>query len=301
MMLRTTTNKPTQSKKSVTIPNDKGKGRAVIGLLIIFAVLIAALAYSMRICWKKFYIENPELNVQEIIVTETQNYSGPKVAGKISVYTILSELGVETDLSNNIIDLDIRQIRERLEKEPILKNVEVRKIMPHTLSISFEERTPQAIVLCGRNSCYVDQDCVVLPLRHNDDTQLKYDTTGLPIITAVQNPDALTPGQQVTDKYIIASLDLLRKIQTHPGNKYLKIKQIQISSQDDLLITTVNPLPASNVFAPNATVIFPIFGMNDAVARLFHIASKYDKPSPILKLDVSYKVNIPLKTLANQQ
>ncbi len=298
-MLRTTTNKPTQSKKSVTIPNDKGKRRAVIGLLIIFAVLIAALAYGLRICWRKFYIENPELNVQEIIVTETQNYSGPKIDGKVSVYTILSELGVETNLNNNIIDLDIRQIRERLEQEPILKNVEVRKIMPHTLSISFEERTPQAIVFCGRKTCYIDQDAVILPLRHNDDTQLKYDTTGLPIITAVQNPDALTPGQHVTDKFIVASLDLLRKIQTHPGNKYLKIKQIQISAQDDLLITTVNPLPASNIFAPNATVIFPLFGMNDAVARLFHIASKYDKPSPILKLDVSYKVNIPLKTLLN--
>ena len=295
------TTKTSQSKKSVTIPNDKDKGRAIIGLLIIFAVLIAALAYGMRICWKKFYIENPELNIQEIIITETQNYSGPKVDGKVSVYTILSELGVETDLNNNIIELDIRQIRERLEQEPILKNVEVRKIMPHTLSISFEERTPQAVVLCGRKSCYIDQDAVILPLRHNDDTQLKYDTTGLPIITAVQNPDALTPGQHVTDKFIDASLDLLRKIQTHPGNTYLKIKQIQISAQDDLLITTIYPLPASKVFASNATVIFPLFGMNDAVARLFHIASKYDMPSPIVKLDVSYKVNIPLKTLANQQ
>ena len=300
MMIHATT-KTSQSKKSVTIPNDKDKGRAIIGLLIIFAVLIAALAYGMRICWKKFYIENPELNIQEIIITETQNYSGPKVDGKVSVYTILSELGVETDLNNNIIELDIRQIRERLEQEPILKNVEVRKIMPHTLSISFEERTPQAVVLCGRKSCYIDQDAVILPLRHNDDTQLKYDTTGLPIITAVQNPDALTPGQHVTDKFIDASLDLLRKIQTHPGNTYLKIKQIQISAQDDLLITTIYPLPASKVFASNATVIFPLFGMNDAVARLFHIASKYDMPSPIVKLDVSYKVNIPLKTLANQQ
>ena len=239
--------------------------------------------------------------MQEIIVTETQNYSGPKVDGKVSIHTILSELGVETDLNNNIIDLDIRQIRERLEQEPILKNIEVRKIMPHTLSISFDERTPQAVVFCGRKSCYIDQDAIVLPLRHNDDTQMKYDTTGLPIITAVQNPDALTPGQHVTDKFIDASLDLLRKIQTHPGNKYLKIKQIQISSQDELLITTVTPLPASNVFAPNATVIFPVFGMNDAVARLFHIASKYNKQSPIQKLDVSYKINIPLKTLDNQQ
>ena len=301
MMLRTTTNKPSQTKKSVSIPNDKGKGRAIVGLLIILALLIAALAYSMRVCWRKFYIENPELNVQEIIVTETQNYSGPKVDGKVSIHTILSELGVETDLNNNIIDLDIRQIRERLEQEPILKNIEVRKIMPHTLSISFDERTPQAVVFCGRKSCYIDQDAIVLPLRHNDDTQMKYDTTGLPIITAVQNPDALTPGQHVTDKFIDASLDLLRKIQTHPGNKYLKIKQIQISSQDDLLITTVSPLSASNVFAPNATVIFPVFGMNDAVARLFHIASKYNKQSPIQKLDVSYKINIPLKTLDNQQ
>ena len=301
MMLRTT-NKTSQSKKGVTIPNDKGKGRAIVGLLIIFAVLVAVLAYGLRICWRKFYIENPELNVQEIIVTETQNYSGPKVDGKVSVYTILSELGVETDLNNNIIDLDIRQIRERLEQEPILKNVEVRKIMPHTLSISFEERTPQAVIFCGRKTCYIDQDAVILPLLHNDDMQMKYDTTGLPIITAVQNPDALTPGQHVTDKFIDASLDLLRKIQTYPGNTYLKIKQIQISAQDDLLITTVTPMPASNVFAPNCTVIFPLFGMNDAVGRLFHIASNYDKSSPaIVKLDVSYKVNIPLKTLANQQ
>ncbi len=295
MMLHTT-NKTSQSKKQVTISKDMGKGRAVIGLLIILAVMLAIVIYGLRVCWRKFYIENPELNVQEIIVTETQNYSGPKVAGKISVHTILSELGVETNLNNNIIDLDIRQIRERLEQEPILKNIEVRKIMPHTLSISFEERTPQAVVFCGPKSCYIDQDAVVLPLRHNDDTQLKYDTAGLPVITAVQNPDALKPGQHVTDKYITASLDLLRKIQTHPNNNYLKIKQIQISSQDDLLITTVMPHPSSKVFAPNCTVIFPIFSMNEAVARLFHIASKYGNHPPITKLDVSYKTNIPLAT-----
>ena len=300
MMLHTTS-KTSQSKKGVTISNDKGRGRAIVGLLIMLVALLAVVIYAMRICWRKFYIENPELNVQQIIVTETQNYSGPKVAGKISVYTILSELGVETNLNNNIIELDIRQIRERLEQEPILKNIEVRKIMPNTLSIKFEERVPQALVFCGRNTCYIDQDAVILPLRHNDDSQLKYDTSGLPIITAVQNPDALMSGQHVTDKYINASLDLLRKIQTHPGNNYLKIKQIQISVQDDLLITTVASHPASNVFAQNCTVIFPIFGMNDAVARLFHIASKYNGNSPIIKLDVSYKTNIPLKTLATQQ
>ena len=273
MMLRTTTNKPSQTKKSVSIPNDKGKGRAIVGLLIILALLIAALAYSMRVCWRKFYIENPELNVQEIIVTETQNYSGPKVDGKVSIHTILSELGVETDLNNNIIDLDIRQIRERLEQEPILKNIEVRKIMPHTLSISFDERTPQAVVFCGRKSCYIDQDAIVLPLRHNDDTQMKYDTTGLPIITAVQNPDALTPGQHVTDKFIDASLDLLRKIQTHPGNKYLKIKQIQISSQDELLITTVTPLPASNVFASVTIGMGDFIHSSNACARLVSLGT----------------------------
>ena len=296
MMLRTTNNKSSQTKKGVTIPNDMGKGRAVIGAIVLLTVALVIVIYGTRFCWRKFYIENPELNVQEIIVTETENYSGPKVAGKISVYTILSELGVETDLNNNIIELDIRHIRERLEQEPILKNIEVRKIMPKTLSIKFEERTPQAIIFCGAKTCYIDQDAVILPLRHKDDTQLKYDTAGLPMITAVQTPDALKPGEHVTDKFINASLDLLRKIQTHPSNTYLKIKQIQISSQDDMLITTAVPHPSSKVFAPNSTVIFPVFGMNEAVARLFHIASHYGKRPPITKLDVSYKTNIPLAT-----
>ena len=290
MMLRTTNNKTTQNKKGVTISNDMGKGRATIGVIIILGVLLTVAIFGMRFCWRKFYIENPELTIQEIIVTETENYSGPKVAGKNSVYTILSELGVETNLNNNIIELDIRQIRERLEQEPILKNIEVRKIMPKTLSIKFEERTPQAIVFCGAKTCYIDQDAVILPLRHKDDTP------GLPMITAVQNPDALKPGEHVTDKYIDASLNLLRKIQTHPSNTYLKIKQIQISSQEDLLIVTAIPHPSSKVFAPNCTVIFPIFGMNEAVARLFHIASHYGNHPSITKLDVSYKTNIPLAT-----
>ena len=299
MMLHTTS-KTTQTKKGVTISKDQGKGRAVISLLVLLLVAGAIVFYAMRFCWRKFYIENPELNVQEIIVSETPNYSGPIVEGKISVYTILSELGVETDMNSNIIELDIRKIRERLEQEPILKNIEVRKIMPKTLSINFEERIPQAVVFCGRKTCYIDRDSVILPLRHNDDVQLKYDTTGLPVITAVQNPDALTPGQPVTDKYIDGCLALLRKVQSHPGNVFFKIKQIQISVQDDLLIATVTPFPGSSVFAQNCSITFPVFGLNEAVARLFHIASSYKNAPPIMKLDVSYKNNIPMKPLATQ-
>lgn len=289
-----TTSKSSQSKKGVTLSNDKNRAGTVIAVVMLL-LLLAGVVYGLRIGWRKFYIENPELDIQDIIVTETKNYSGPKVEGKISVHTILSELGVETNLNNNIIELDIRKIRERLEQEPILKNVEVRKIMPKTLSIKFEERVPQAIIFGGRKTCYIDQDAYILPLRHQDDTQLKYDTVGLPMITAVKNLDILIPGKPVNDKYLDAALSLLRKVQSHPGNTYFKIKQLQISSQDDLLITTVNPLPGSTVFAQNCSISFPVFGLNEAVARLFHIASKYNNTAPITKIDVSYKDNIPFQ------
>lgn len=294
MKLDVTTSKSTKPKKAVTIKKDKNSTGTVIAIVLLL-LLFAGIIYSLHLGWRKFYLENPELNIQDIIVTETENYSGPKVEGKISVHTILSELGVETNLDNNIIELDIRKIRERLEQEPLLKNVEVRKIMPRTLSIKFEERVPQAIVFGGRKTCYIDKDAYILPLRYKDDTQLKYNVSGLPVITAVKNLDILIPGKPVNDKYLDAALSLLRKVQSHPGNSYFKIKQLQISSQEDLLITTIEPLPNSKVFAPNCNITFPVFSLNEAVGRLFHIASQYKNAPPITKIDVSYKDNIPFQ------
>lgn len=294
MKLDVTTSKSTKPQKAVTIKKDKNSTGTVIAIVLLL-LLFAGIIYSLHLGWRKFYLENPELNIQDIIVTETENYSGPKVEGKISVHTILSELGVETNLDNNIIELDIRKIRERLEQEPLLKNVEVRKIMPRTLSIKFEERVPQAIVFGGRKTCYIDKDAYILPLRYKDDTQLKYNVSGLPVITAVKNLDILIPGKPVNDKYLDAALSLLRKVQSHPGNSYFKIKQLQISSQEDLLITTIEPLPNSKVFAPNCNITFPVFSLNEAVGRLFHIASQYKNAPPITKIDVSYKDNIPFQ------
>ena len=260
-------------------------------------LILAVVAYSANFCWRSLYLENPDLIIQNIKVTETENYAGPKVEGKISVDTILSEIGVEAGFNNNIIDLDIRKIRERLEEEPLLKNIEVRKIMPQTIAISFEERVPTAVII-GANTCYIDKDACILPVRYKNGSPLKYDTYGLPIITAVQNPNKLIPGEKTNDKSLEAALSLLDKIQSHPGNSYLKIKQIQIHEKDESLIVRIDPLVGSNVFAQDCVVTFQTYGLDEEIARLFHIATTFSKDkrniAPIKTLDVSYSQNIPI-------
>ena len=287
--MTTTELKSSQSRKANTT-SERKFARFTIKF-VFFAIILAFLGWGANFCWKKCYVENPDLVIQKILVTETKNYSGPKKDGKISVHTILSEIGVEEKI-NNIITLDIRKIRERLEEEPILKDVEVRKIMPTTLSISFTERVPMGYIL-GPNSCYIDKDAFILPLCYKDNTPLNYDANGLPAITALKNAGKLIPGTRTNDKFLEASLTLIEKVESHPSNTYFKIKQIQVHEKEDMLFVTIMPQAGCNVFAPGCIATFQIYELDKAIIRLFQVASSF-KGDPIKTIDVSFEENIPI-------
>ena len=273
-------------KTSQTSKNADGAKRFSWFTIIITIVFLAVICVMIPIFRKKFLIENPDLFIKHINVTETTNYTGPaneldsasqsKIGKKISVYTILSEIGVEID-NNNIIELDIRKIRERLEEEAILKQIEVRKILPDTLDIRFAERIPQARIYAGSNTCYIDKDGIVLPPRHPNGTILKYENaTVVTNISGIQNPDELQAGKKVNDKYLLAALSLIDKIQTHPDN-FFKIKQVQIYKEGEMLILEAISFPSTEIFMPECKFTFPIFDMDKAIVELFHLAAQVKK------------------------
>ena len=61
---------------------------------------------------------------------------------------ILKECGCEEGKSN-LLKLDLLAMRTRLEKEPLLERVEIRRELPRTLRVSLLERTPVAYLVRG--------------------------------------------------------------------------------------------------------------------------------------------------------
>ena len=281
-------------KTTQTPKEDSGAKRFNLSAIIITIVFLALVCILFPTFRKKFFIENPDLFIKNINVTETANYAGPKTEGKISVYTILSEIGVEVG-NNNIISLDIRKIRKRLEDEAILKNVEVRKRLPDTLDIQFQERIPQARIYAGSNTCYIDKDGIILPPRYKDDTVLQYDTVYVvPNIVAIRNQDELQPGVKVNDKHLLAALSLIDKIHTNPENTYLRIKQIQINEDGEMLIVHATAMQGSDIFASECKFTLPFFEMDNAIKDLFHLAGELKKETkrkvpPIRSLDLTIR------------
>ncbi|NLG13310.1 MAG: FtsQ-type POTRA domain-containing protein [Lentisphaerae bacterium] len=285
--------RPSSISTLKTTTASKNTSHTVRHVIMVFCALICLflLAFLAHVLWYKLYINNEVLFLESINAPETNNYAPRKVAGKISIETILSELGIEAG-SKNLLTVNLRAIRRRLETEAILKDIQVRRLLPDTIDISFKERYPRARIICGPNSCYIDDDAVLLPFRHPNGMPLQYNAAGIPIITAITNPDKLIPGKKTNDKHLLAALELLQITDLNKNNVFFTIKQIQLVDTQELLIVRLSPLPGCTVFAQDAEVIFPVTGIQKALDRLLFIAANV-KETNLKTIDVSYKNNIP--------
>jgi cell division protein FtsQ len=85
----------------------------------------------------------------------------------------------------NILRIDLKQLRSRLEQEPWIRRVEVRRILPSTLKIKVQERVPTVIAEIGGNLELLDNEGFLLD--HYDTAYGKMDA---PVFTGLRGDDA---------------------------------------------------------------------------------------------------------------
>ncbi|MGB9792177.1 MAG: cell division protein FtsQ/DivIB [Thermacetogeniaceae bacterium] len=104
-----------------------------------------------------------------------------------------SELIQESGLSKgqNIFRIDTNQVKKRLQKDPLIEQVAVKRFLPHTVIIRIKERQPRALFLAGSTLLVIDANGYCLD---RVSAGRSYD---LPVITGLK-PSSKELGEKVS-------------------------------------------------------------------------------------------------------
>jgi len=192
--------------------------------------------------------ENPRFAITQIIVDND---------GGMTPQQVLSLAGVS--LGQNSLALNLAQIQKSLEQVPIIRGVEVRRIMPAKLFIRINERIAVARLKAAEAPLFIDRSGMVMtPLRLRDGTLVQPQTPGpLPMLTGVAPADARV-GKQVQSEQIYRALELLDKVQQAAAGSMMEIATVDLSKPRHLTLTT----------RQNTQIKFDVIGFQQQMRRL---------------------------------
>ncbi len=264
-----------------------------MSLLVVCALLILASLFFVSVWfYRVFYRDNPHFILRELVLDETVHFNQKKVQ-KILEGNVLYPCVIG---KTSLLNLDLGKIRSEFLKEPIVKDVSLRRIMPNTLEIAIQERNPIAIVCTEKTVCaLIDEDGVLFP--YGDEKGL---TSMLPFIIKEDGVDAFPKGVPVDDIGVNGAVALINEISTRKkidGAAY-SINVVRLNYQRERLEARLRPLSGNKVFAKDALVWIPLDRdkMLEALGRLDAILVRKLGDSETLSFaDVTLQYNVPTR------
>ena len=181
----------------------------------------------------RFVYNNPRFAIHQVVVDND---------GVLTPERIVQFAGVQ--VGQNLLSIDLDQVRSNLEMLPLVRAVEVRRMLPDRLFIRVTERVAVARLRVptrelGDAMFYVDRSGFVMkPMKLADGTLLQPQTPrSVPMLTGVSLADARV-GKQVVSEQIYRALALLDKLDQAVAGSLLEIEQVDLSKSRELVMTT---------------------------------------------------------------
>ena len=163
------------------------KRKPLIGLslFLLFSILLSAY----------FFINSAFFNLQKI-----------KVSGctTIAEDTVLKLSGVV--LGTNLFKIDKEQIQSKVEMHPVIKAVQIFRIIPHTIDLQVEERTPIALVVGTAGYLAIDDEGVFI--QQVDDLL----NMNFPVISGIMIQGSTSLGDNLSTPGLESALQMLRSM-----------------------------------------------------------------------------------------
>ena len=166
------------------------KTKIIIGVFITIA-LLCGIVIGLFLAWRNMFRQNDRFLVLRVNVTSAEGQGkwhgnvkevmphvinskkdvndgkGSKDGkdGKDGKQKIPAKKARQAELLN-IFDLDLKLLREKLEKVPEIERVEIRRVLPDTLDIQITERIPVAFINQMNGAYLVDKEGVVIRRSH---------------------------------------------------------------------------------------------------------------------------------------
>jgi cell division protein FtsQ len=144
---------------------------------------------------------------------------------------------VRRNSPSNILRINLRQLKARLEKEPWVLSVEIRRILPSDLIVDVQERIPAAIIEFGNELMLADQNGIML-----DRYDTKYGRLDVPVFKGVRGEDTedYRLYQAENSVRIRQGLRMLSEIEAGSPEESRKISEVDISDPDNLKLLLVD-------------------------------------------------------------
>ena len=262
---------------------------AAVSLGLVFVVI-----FSLYLAWclgdwtlRRLVYENPSFALKDIDVQTDGVIASDQLRRWIKVKP-----------GQNLIALNLMEVKRYLELEPCVQSVSIEKILPHTLRIRVAEREPVAQVNVPRprsgggiemGSFQLDADGYVLvPLdARQRSTPPNQPAEQLPALAGL-NPNDLQPGRRIESPQVQAALQLIQAFERSPMAGLADLQRIDVSSPDVLVVTT----------GQGNEVTFALSGLDQQLWRwhaVFESAQRSGRA--IAAIDLAVSNNIPVRWL----
>ena len=227
----------------------------------------------------KLVFENRRFDVREIKVEND---------GGLTAAQIIQLCGAR--LGENIFSVDLGQLRRNLELIPMIRRVEVRRVLPVKLLIRINERVAVARLQApGRelqeNAFWIDRQGVVMKAVKLGSVTLQPKTSGTaPLLKGVALADVRV-GCRAESEQVYDALELIERMAQSAAGGLVEVEQIDLSKPRQLVVTT----------RQKTVVKFDVEDFQQQLRRLSAIlvwAQQRQKPVQMVDLTVSRGVPV---------
>jgi cell division septal protein FtsQ len=164
--------------------------RGVRPLLRGAAALSALLALAALGFWTAAAASRArELAVSRIVVEGNQRLSGGEILETLGLYQ-----------SANILALDLPELKQKLLRSPWIKDAELARVLPGTLTLRIVERAPVGIAVLDR-LYLMDEEGVLL-----DELTPRYRDLPLPLVRGLSREGTLSPERAALSGRVLAAV-----------------------------------------------------------------------------------------------
>ncbi len=187
----------------------------VLGLTVV-SIYAGFATVSRALIWENSIFQLKELNI--------------KCYGEVLTKNHIVEYGKLNGV-NNIFGINLAETRKQLLTSPRVKDVEISRTLPDTISIKVWERVAVARLDLGEYFVAIDREGIVLgpaPAK-----------SALPIVFANIQP-GITPGISLADTSIMHAIKILELCDTTPIGQIVKIATLDVRRREEVDLTLID-------------------------------------------------------------
>jgi cell division septal protein FtsQ len=259
---------------------------------IIIAVMVAvSLAFGLglvAILRHKLYTENPKFIVDKIDKIEISGFN------KLDREKLIKDADIEKlVLKKNLFDISLRTLRANLKKNPLVEDVEIRRILPSRMTIRVTERVPVARLgkAYPAPAKLVDRKGIVMPPVDLNDFK------GLPVLAGHPGVLKVKDGDRL-DAKLLPVLDLLNYISTDTTFCMALDVKAAFFEENNFIPTVKLVLRQRFPFMDGATVRLPTTEADYKLKLkqlMIIIQDRRERGVEITSVDASLQDNIPVE------